>query len=139
MVATERAGSVQQRGIVGYLARWRAREETLRRLPPSPLERKIKRFTVVGVVLLAVLNAADAVTTKLILTKVPAGAREANPIAELLLSGRRLLFVKLAIVALLGMAVLRDRPRLGLLIGVSVVVGFYATAVVSNVLILRMY
>lgn len=139
MVPTETPSDLQRRGASGYLTRWRVREQALRQLTPSPLERTIKRFTVVGVVLLAVLNAADAVTTKLILAKVPVGAQEANPIAQLLLSGRRLLFVKLAIVALLGMAVLRDRPRLGLLIGVSVVVGFYATAVVSNVLILRMY
>lgn len=137
-MTTESLG--QFSGVGGRLAQWREREAALRRQEPTRLEVRIKRFSVVGVVLLALLNAADAVTTKLLLQHVPAGsAHEANPLAGLFLGGQDLLMVKLAIVALLGMAVLRDRPRLGLLIGVSVVTGFYLTAVLSNLLILRMY
>ncbi len=102
------------------------------------LERRIKHLTIVGVVALALLNAADAVTTHLFLLHAPAGGLEANPLAGLLLASGSLLLVKMAIVAALGIAVLWDRPRLGLLVGTWTVSGLYLAAVISNILLLRM-
>lgn len=101
---------------------------------------RLKRTAVGGIVLLALLNAADAVTTKLVLGATPSGATEANPLAQLLLSGGtpRLLLTKMAIIALLGMSILRHRPRLGITIGVWLACGLYVAAVLSNILILRM-
>ena len=46
--------------------------------------------------------------------------------------------MKLSIVALLGIAAARDRPKLGFMIGAWFVAGLYAAAVLSNLLILRM-
>lgn len=101
---------------------------------------RLKRVALIGIVILAVLNAADAVTTDLVLRSLPAGTTEANPLANVLLAGGtpRLLLTKLVIIALLGTSILRHRPRLGITIGVWLVCGFYLTAVVSNALILRM-
>jgi len=100
--------------------------------------RRVRQLTVVGVLVLALLNGADAVTTRLLLLHAPAGAIEANPLAGVLLAGGALLYVKLAIVAALGVAALRDRPRLGLLIATWLVGGLYTAAVLSNILLLRM-
>lgn len=105
----------------------------------GPAGVRLKHTAVIGIVILAVLNAADAVTTNLVLRSLPAGATEANPLANVLLAGGtpRLLLAKMVIIALLGISILRHRPRLGITIGVWLVCGFYMTAVVSNVLILR--
>ncbi len=100
--------------------------------------RRVRQLTLVGVVALAVLNAADAVTTHLVLAHASAGAVEANPLAKVLIADGSLLAVKMAVIALLGVAVLRDRPKLGLLVGTWLASGLYLAAVVSNVLILRM-
>jgi hypothetical protein len=101
---------------------------------------RLKRTAVGGVVLLALLNAADAVTTHLVLAATPVGATEANPLAQILISGGtpRLLLTKMAIIALLGMSILRRRPRLGITVGVWLTCGLYVAAVLSNILILRM-
>ena len=56
----------------------------------------------------------------------------------MLIADGSLLAVKMAVIALLGVAVLRDRPKLGLLVGTWLASGLYLAAVVSNVLILRM-
>lgn len=99
---------------------------------------RVKVLTFVGVVALALLNAADAWSTHLVLQHTPAGAREANPLAGALIASGSLLYVKMAIVALLGVATLRDRPRLGLLVGMWTATGLYVAAVISNILLLRM-
>lgn len=99
---------------------------------------RVKVLTFVGVLALAVLNLGDAYTTHLLLQHTPAGAREANPLAGVLISNGSLLYVKMAIVALLGVATVRDRPRLGLLIGMWLATGLYVAAVLSNLLLLRM-
>lgn len=106
----------------------------------GPAGSRLKRTAVAGVVVLAVLNAVDAVTTHLVLNATPAGATEANPLAQLLISGGtpRLLPTKMAIIALLGVSVLRHRPRLGITIGMWLACGLYLAAVISNILILRM-
>lgn len=101
---------------------------------------RIKRTAIAGIVALAFLNAADAVTTHLVLNATPAGAKEANPLAQILISGGtpRLLLTKMAIIALLGTSILRRRPRLGITVGVWLACGLYVAAVLSNILILRM-
>lgn len=99
---------------------------------------RVKVLTFVGVLALAVLNLGDAYTTHLVLQHTPAGAREANPLAGVLIASGSLLYVKMAIVLLLGVATIRDRPRLGLLIGMWLATGLYVAAVLSNVLLLRM-
>jgi len=100
--------------------------------------RNVRRLAIVGVVLLAFLNSADVVTTRLLLTHAAAGAVEANPVAKALLASGSLLWVKLAIIAALGIAALRDRPKLGLLVGIWFTAGLYGAAVLSNILLLRM-
>lgn len=100
--------------------------------------RRVRQLTVAGVVALAVLNAADTVTTHLVLAHASAGAVEANPLAKVLLANGSLLAVKMTVIAILGVAVLRDRPKLGLLAGSWLTAGLYLAAVLSNVLILRM-
>lgn len=117
----------------------------LRRLSFGPaiegsevIGRRVRQLTVVGIVALAVLNGADTVTTRWLLTHAPAGAVEANPLAKILLASGSLLAVKLAVIAALGVAVLRDRPKLGLLAGTWLASGLYLAAVLSNILILRM-
>jgi hypothetical protein len=100
--------------------------------------RNVRRLAIVGVVLLALLNSADVVTTRLLLTHAAAGAVEANPVAKALLASGSLLWVKLGIIALLGIAALRDRPKLGLLVGIWFTAGLYGAAVLSNILLLRM-
>jgi hypothetical protein len=106
----------------------------------GPAGIRLKHAALAGIVILAVLNAADAVTTNLVLRSLPVGTKEANPLANVLLAGGtpRLLLTKMIIIALLGTSIIRHRPRLGITIGVWLVCGFYLTAVVSNVLILRL-
>lgn len=110
----------------------------LRLEPTDAVGRRVKALAVVGIALLALLQGADTVTTRLVLQHTPAGAVEANPLAGLLLASGNLLVVKLAIVALLGMAVLKDRPKLGLTVGIWLACGLYVAAVLSNILVLRM-
>lgn len=106
----------------------------------GPAGARLKGAAIAGIIALAFLNAADAVTTHLVLNATPAGAKEANPLAQILISGGtpRLLLTKMAIIALLGMSILRRRPRLGITLGVWLACGLYVAAVLSNILILRM-
>jgi len=102
-----------------------------------PVLRRIRQMTVAGIIVLAVLNGADAVMTRVLLNHTAKGVVEVNPLAGVLVADGTLLYVKLAIVATLGVAALWDRPRLGFLIGVWLVVGLYSAAVLSNTLLLR--
>lgn len=106
----------------------------------GPAGVRLKLVALAGIVILAVLNAADAVSTNVVLRALPAGAKEANPLANVLLAGGtpRLLLAKMLIIALLGVSILRHRPRLGITIGVWLACGLYVSAVLSNILILRM-
>lgn len=106
---------------------------------PEAVGRRVRQLTVLAVVALAVLNATDTVTTHWLLSHAPAGAVEANPLAKVLLANGSLLAVKMVLIAALGVAVLRDRPKLGLLAGTWLACGLYLAAVLSNVLILRMF
>jgi hypothetical protein len=91
-------------------------------------------MTLLGVGGLVVLNGADVVTTHLLLSH---GAVEANPLSSVLLASASLLWVKLAILGALGVMVIRHRPRFGVMAFVFVALGMYATAVLSNLLILN--
>jgi hypothetical protein len=96
---------------------------------------RLRLITLLGVGALIVLNGADVVTTHLLLAR---GAQEANPLSSLLLASSSLLWVKLVILGALGVMVIRRRPRFGVMAGVFITLGMYATAVLSNLLILRL-
>lgn len=96
---------------------------------------RLRLITLVGVGALIVLNGADVVTTHLLLVH---GAQEANPLSSLLLASASLLWVKLAILGALGVMVIRHRPRFGVMAAVFITLGMYATAVLSNLLVLRL-
>lgn len=83
---------------------------------------------------LVVLNGADVVTTRVLIAH---RAVEANPLSSLLLASQSLLWVKLAILGLFGWKVLGSRPRLGVMVAACFAAGIYATAVISNLLVLR--
>jgi hypothetical protein len=95
---------------------------------------RLRLITLFGVGGLVVLNGADVVTTHLLLSH---GAVEANPLSSVLLASASLLWVKLAILGALGVMVIRHRPRFGVTAFVFVALGMYATAVLSNLLILN--
>lgn len=101
---------------------------------PGPDGAMLHRASLIGVALLAVLNVADLVTTRLVLHH--AGGVEANPAARALLSGHRVEIVKLTILVLLVWRVVRDRASLPWTCLVWLAVGYYTLAVVSNALVL---
>lgn len=96
---------------------------------------RVRAVTLAALVALAFLNGADVVTTRLLL-----GHRgvEANPLSSLLLASQSLLWVKLGILGLLGLKVLNSRPRLGVMGAACFAAGIYATAVLSNLLVLHL-
>jgi hypothetical protein len=98
-------------------------------------QERLRLITLGGVAGLIVLNGADVVTTHLLLVH---GAQEANPLSSVLLASSSLLWVKLAILGALGVMVIRHRPRFGVMAAVFVTLGMYATAVLSNLLILNL-
>jgi len=100
----------------------------------SGSQSRLRLVTLLGIGGLVVLNGADVVTTHLLLAH---GAVEANPLSSVLLASASLLWVKLAILGALGVMVIRHRPRFGVMAVVFVTLGMYATAVLSNLLILN--
>ena len=86
-------------------------------------------------VVVAVFNVADVVTTHLVLGR--AGV-EANPIAGVLLGSGAILWVKLALIALVMFMAIRIPPRVGVLLMAWFVAGVYGAAVLSNALVLRL-
>lgn len=101
----------------------------------GPIADRVRLVTLVALGLLAVLNGADVVTTHMLL--VHRGV-EANPLSSVLLASQSLLWVKLGLVALLGLKVVYSRPRLGVMGAACFAAGIYATAVLSNVLVLHL-
>ena len=91
--------------------------------------------TLVAIGALAVLNGADVVTTHMLLAH---RAVEANPLSSILLASQSLLWVKLALLTLLGFKVIKSRPRLGVMGATCFAAGIYATAVLSNLLVLHL-
>lgn len=101
---------------------------------PVP-SRTIRTLTIVALTIVAALNVADVLTTHIVLQR---SGVEANPLAGVLLSSGTLLWVKLVLVALALLIALRIRPRMGVLVLAWFVAGLYATAVLSNLLIIRL-
>jgi hypothetical protein len=96
---------------------------------------RIRSLTITAIVLIAVFNGADVVTTHFVLAHKGV---EVNPLSSALLSNNSLLWVKLTLVGLAAVLALRLRPTIGLLLASWFVAGAYATAVLSNALILRL-
>ena len=105
-----------------------------RGLPPVSRSR-IRLWTIFAISLLALLNGADYVTTQILLGRK---AVEGNPLAGVLLSRGGLLWTKLALIGVIGILAIRSRPKLGALLIAWAAVGVYVTAVLSNLLSLRM-
>jgi hypothetical protein len=97
--------------------------------------KKFRQITLIALALLIILNGADVITTRLLLAH---GAQEANPLSGVLLASASLLWVKLAILGTLGALVIKSRGKFGIMVTSLVVVGMYATAILSNLLLLRM-
>ncbi len=95
----------------------------------------IRRLTIVAIILVALLNVGDVITTHLVLAR---NGVEANPIASALLGHGSLAWVKLVLVVLAGFVALKAPPRVGVLLLAWFVAGVYATAVLSNALLLRL-
>ena len=97
----------------------------------------VRQLTLSAFVILAVLNVADVLTTRMVLAHQ--AASEANPLAAVLLGNGTIMWVKLFCVLALALSTIRrSRPRIGMLLGAWTGVGVYAAAVLSNVLILRL-
>lgn len=96
---------------------------------------RVRVVTLLAIGALVVFNGADVVTTHMLLTR---SGVEANPLSSLLLATQSLLWVKLAILALLGLKVVYSRPRLGVMAAACFAAGIYATAVISNLLVLHL-
>ena len=94
-------------------------------VPPAELKRA--GLTALG--LLAVLNLADVVITRLLLSQ---GGVELNPVADRLLASNTTLLVKLALVAALAVHFVRHGPRLTVVCLMWLVTGFYVLAVVVD-------
>ncbi len=114
-------------------ARTRGRVISPAALPPVS-RRRIRNLTVIALALLAVLNAADYVTTRILLTHK---AVEVNPLSAALLSRGALLWMKFAIIGIVTAIAMRTRPKIGALLIAWLAVGVYTTAVLSNLLSLR--
>ncbi len=112
-----------------------AGERTARPWLSGPIATRVHWVTLFAIGALAVLNGADVVTTHMLLAH---RAVEANPLSSILLATQSLLWVKLAILALLGLKVVHSRPRLGVMGAACFAVGIYATAVLSNLLVLHL-
>ena len=96
---------------------------------------RIRTLILTAIVLIAIFNGADVVTTHFVLAHKGV---EVNPLSSVLLSNNALLWVKLTLVGLAALLALRLRPTIGLLVVSWFVAGAYATAVLSNALILRL-
>jgi hypothetical protein len=91
-----------------------------------------RRWRIGGVLVLAVLNVLDLVTTYAFLDR---GVPEGNPIADHLLQTGSAGWVKGALLLALGLAVLRRTPRLSSTCLLWLVNGVYLTVVVVNAMI----
>ena len=96
---------------------------------------RVRMVTLLAVGALIVLNGADVVTTHILLAH---RAVETNPLSSVLMTSSSLLWVKLAILFVLGAKVLNSRPRLGVMGATCFAAGIYATAVLSNLLVLHL-
>ena len=96
---------------------------------------RVRMVTLLAVGALVVLNGADVITTHMVMAH---RGVETNPLSSLLITSASLLWVKLALLFLLGAKVLNSRPRLGVMAATCFAAGIYATAVLSNLLVLHL-
>lgn len=96
---------------------------------PLPDGRELRRAALAGIVLLALLNVADVVTTELMLAR---GGIELNPIADYLIGSNTALVAKLALVVMLAVHVIRRGPRVITLCLLWLVTGMYVMVVIVN-------
>ena len=89
----------------------------------------------IAVAVIAVLNLADIVTTRLVLAHTT--GVEANPLASALLTGGRVGLIKAAVLVVLIYRVPRRRPTVAFHAVLWFVAGFYFLTVVSNLLVLH--
>lgn len=94
----------------------------------------LRRVSLAGLGLIALLNCGDVVTTRVLLAR---GAVESNPLAGLLLGGYRVEVLKFGLLVLLAMRFRRTEPSVGRVAASWFVAGFYFLTIVSNLLILR--
>ena len=95
----------------------------------APGNPEYRRAGLTAVALLAALNVADVVLTRLLLRR---DAVELNPVAGALLESNSALLVKLIIVCVLAADFLLRRPRLPTLCLLWLVTGFYVCVVIVN-------
>jgi hypothetical protein len=100
----------------------------------GPIAERVRTVTLLAIGALVVLNGADVVTTHMLLQH---SGVEADPLSALLLASRSLLWAKLIVLGLLGVKVIHSRPRLGVMGAACFAAGIYATAVLSNILVLH--
>ena len=121
-------------GTAGTTASQRGRSVSRAGLSGA-MDEHVRKVTLFAIGALVVFNVADVVTTHMLLVH---GAVEANPLSSLLLASRSLLWVKLGLLAVLGFKVVYSRPRLGVMGVACFAAGIYATAVLSNLLVLHL-
>jgi len=96
----------------------------------EPVERaELKRAAFTAVVLLAVLNVLDVVTTQLVLER---GGIELNPIADRMLANNLALPVKLGILGLLALQFARHGTKIITLCVLWLVTGVYVFVVLNG-------
>lgn len=100
------------------------RERTATRGAPSV---ELRRAGLTALALLAMLNIADVVITRLLLAH---GGIELNPVADRLLASNLALVAKLAVVAALTFHFVRHGPRLSAICLMWLVTGIYVCVVV---------
>jgi hypothetical protein len=96
--------------------------------------REIRRISIGAVYATIVLNGMDVVSTHFLLQH---GGTELNPLSALMLQDNILLPVKLGMLLAFGVSVIYHRGRLSVMAVTCGLAGLYATAVLSNVLLLR--
>jgi hypothetical protein len=89
----------------------------------------LRRAGLTALVLLAVLNVADVVITRLLLSR---GGVELNPLADRLLASNTTLVAKLAIVVALAVHFVRHGPRLPVVCLMWLVCGLYTCVVIID-------
>ena len=90
---------------------------------------ELRRAGLTALGLLAALNIADVVITRLLLSR---GGLELNPVADWLMASNVELAAKLAIVAALAIHFVRHGPRLTVVCLMWLVAGFYTAVVVID-------
>lgn len=101
--------------------------------PPAKPDRTVAIARWAGLIMLALLQIADLVTTKL---AIHGGAIEANPISRALIAHGAINGAKFGALALLALSIAKSRPRVITAVAIWFVAGVYSMIVFSNLLVL---